>query len=80
MEKGREALVRAGWRPADIAVKIHKKRRGIARDILKEARDGGYDTLVIGRRGLSGIKEFLFGSVSNKILQMAEGMAVVLVD
>lgn len=76
----REALIQAGFRPADVVVKMRKKKRGIARDILKEARDGGYDTIVVGRRGLSGVKDFLFGSVSNKILQMAEELAVVVID
>jgi nucleotide-binding universal stress UspA family protein len=61
-------------------VRVRKKKVGIARDILKEAENGKYDTLVIGRRGITGIKQFVFGSVSNKIVQLARKIAVIVVD
>ena len=80
VKKAREGLIKAGFSPKNVSVKIRKKRRGIARDILKEAKDGKYDTLVLGRRGLTGVKEFLFGSVSNKLVHLAAGMAVIVVD
>jgi nucleotide-binding universal stress UspA family protein len=34
----------------------------------------------MGRRGLSGIKEFFLGSVSQKVLQSAKAVSVVLVN
>lgn len=80
MNQAREGLIKAGFSAKNVTVKIRKKKRGIARDILKEARDGKYDTLVVGRRGLTGVKEFLFGSVSNKLVHLATGMAVIVVD
>lgn len=48
----------------------------VVRSILKEAREGGYGSIMIGRRGISRIKRFLFGSVSNKVVQQARDMAV----
>lgn len=80
MEKAKRALIQAGFPSKNIAVKIRKKKVGIARDILKEAEQGKYTTLVIGRRGLSGIKQFLLGSVSNKIVQLAKKVSVIVVD
>jgi len=40
---------------------------GIARDILAEAREGGYNILAFGRRGSSAIKEFTLGSRAAKM-------------
>ncbi|WP_428568617.1 MAG: universal stress protein [Solidesulfovibrio sp. DCME] len=48
----------------------------IALEILRLAEDGGFGTLVVGRRGVSKQEEFLFGSVSTKIIQAAKGLAV----
>jgi nucleotide-binding universal stress UspA family protein len=80
MEKAKKVLVEAGFASKDIKTTIRKKKVGIARDILKEAQQGKYDTLVIGRRGLSGIKQFLFGSVSQKVVQLANKTSVIVVD
>lgn len=38
-----------------------------ASEIIKQANKGGYDLVVIGSRGLSGMKEYV-GSVSHKVL------------
>lgn len=40
--------------------------------ILEKSREDGCDSVVIGSRGLSGIEEFLLGSVSSKVTQYAE--------
>ncbi|MDY0220626.1 MAG: universal stress protein [Desulfobacterium sp.] len=80
INQAKEALVMAGFSPKNVKLKIRKKKKGIAQDIMKEARDGGYDTIVVGRRGLSGLKEFFMGSVSNKVVHSTDGMAVIVVD
>ncbi|MDY6952516.1 MAG: universal stress protein [Thermodesulfobacteriota bacterium] len=49
---------------------------GAAQAILKETQEGGYGTIVLGRRGISRTKRFLFGSVSNKIVQQGRDVAV----
>jgi nucleotide-binding universal stress UspA family protein len=80
MEEAKKILVKAGFHSKNIAVRLRKKKVGIARDILKEAERGKYDSIVIGRRGHSGTKQFTFGSVSNKVVQLAEKVAVIIVD
>ncbi|WP_031485311.1 universal stress protein [Maridesulfovibrio frigidus] len=45
--------------------------RSIGLDILRIREEGDYDTLVVGRRGVSKAEEFLFGSVSTKVVQSA---------
>ena len=59
-----------------IRTSLEKTASGVARTILNTAREGAFGTIVVGRRGISRAKRFLFGSVSNKIVQHARDMAV----
>ncbi|NNL41126.1 MAG: universal stress protein, partial [Desulfobacterales bacterium] len=53
--------------------------KGVARDIVKEAQSG-YNTIVLGRRGQSGIKEFILGSVSQKVFHLVKDISVLVVN
>jgi len=80
MEEAKKRLVEAGFAPKNISIRIRKKKAGIARDILKEAKAGRYDTVVMGRRGLTGIKQFVAGSVTNKMFQFAQDVTLIIVE
>jgi nucleotide-binding universal stress UspA family protein len=77
MDDARARLTKAGFQDNKISTRIETRKKGVARDILAEALSG-YDTIVMGRRGLSGIAGFFIGSVSQKILNNAEKISVVL--
>jgi nucleotide-binding universal stress UspA family protein len=77
--RARDLLVAAGFAAEAVALKIQPKKKGIARDIVAEAQQG-YDLIVLGRRGMSGIKEFLLGSVSQKVLHSVQNISVLLVN
>ena len=47
--------------------------------IIEEARTGNFDIVVLGRRGLSMLKEFLLGSVTSKVVHHLEDRAVWIV-
>ena len=47
--------------------------------IIEEARSGNFDIVVLGRRGLSMLKEFLLGSVTSKVVHHLEDRAVWIV-
>lgn len=79
MEQGKNHLVHAGFDEKHVVLKLESKKKGVARDIIEEAQSG-YDTIVLGRRGLSSIAEFLIGSVSQKVLHSAKDVSVVLVS
>jgi len=57
-----------------------ERKIGIARDILKEAQEGKYNTIAVGRRGLSATRAFVFGSISSKIVQYAKNRTVWVVE
>ncbi len=61
------------------AVKVDAKNKGISRDILAEAGTG-HDTVVMGRRGLPGIKEFIMGSVPQKVLHSVKDGSIGIVS
>jgi nucleotide-binding universal stress UspA family protein len=78
VDKAKEALVQSGFHEENISIKLETTKNGISRDIITEAKSG-YDTVVMGRRGMSGIKEFFMGSVSQKVLHSLKDMTVLLV-
>ena len=78
MEEARKLFLQAGFQEKNIITKMDSKKKGVARDILEEAQSG-YDTIVMGRRGLSGIAEFFIGSISQKVLHNAKDVSVILV-
>ena len=80
MQEAKNILVKAGIPSKNVSTKILKKKGGIVKGILKEAGHGKYDTIVIGRRPQSTINQFVFASVSNKVVQLAKKIAVIVVD
>jgi nucleotide-binding universal stress UspA family protein len=79
MKKAEDMLIRAGVSESQISQKIVDGSRSAANDILEEARNNQYGTIVMGRRGISGVQEFFMGSVSSKVLQNSTSMAVWIV-
>jgi nucleotide-binding universal stress UspA family protein len=69
-------LIELGLKPERVTGKVVSNVATRAGCIIEEARNGGYGTIVVGRRGLSRVEEFFMGRVSNKILQIAKDMAV----
>ena len=79
LQKARKKLVAAGFVDQNIIIKAKNKKKGVARDIVQEAQSG-YNTIVLGRRGQSGIKEFLLGSVSQKVFHLVKDISVLVVN
>jgi len=77
LQEYRSILLAAGFPAA--AVDLHTPRRycpSMAECILSERENRDYSTIVIGRQGLSRKEEFLFGSISNKIVSHARECTV----
>jgi len=57
--------------PEGVSVDV-KIRQGVPyREIVQEAEDGEYDLIVLGARGKSRLKEFLYGSNAEKVVRRA---------
>jgi nucleotide-binding universal stress UspA family protein len=80
VKKAHELLTKAGVPKDAVVDKFKPKYYDVAEDILKEAEAGGFDTVVMGRRGLGLAKSLLLGSVTQKVAQNAKGCAVTVVE
>jgi nucleotide-binding universal stress UspA family protein len=79
VKKAFNRLTQAGIAQDGVVNKFKPKYYDVAEDILKEADDGKFDTIVMGRRGLGMAKSVLLGSVTQKVVQTAKGCAVTIV-
>jgi 2,4-dienoyl-CoA reductase-like NADH-dependent reductase (Old Yellow Enzyme family)/nucleotide-binding universal stress UspA family protein len=76
-----QALLKAtGMGEEDIDIKVRVEHNGIEEDILEELKEGGYGSIVLGRRGMSRTQQLLFGSISNYIVHHAKNCGVWVID
>ena len=80
VKKAHSRLNQAGIPKDAVTNKFKPKGYDVAEDILNEAETGGFDTIVMGRRGLGMAKTLLLGSVTSKVVQKAKGCAVTTVE
>ena len=78
--KAIETLTVRNIAPDKIMKKTISDSTDVADSILEQARDGGYQTLVVGRRGLSRVSRVFMGSVTTKIINHGAGVAVCVVE
>jgi nucleotide-binding universal stress UspA family protein len=77
----RQILIRAGFDEKDITVRSTMRYcPSMAECILAERDETEYSTIVVGRQGLSRSEEFLFGSISSKIVTHARNCTVWVVE
>ena len=74
VEEGEEILRRGVELAKSLGLEADRRLgKGIpAEEILRVAEEEGVDLIVIGSRGLSGVKAFLLGSVSDKVSHHAK--------
>ena len=81
LEDYRQILIREGFDPDDISVQSTLRYcPSLSECILAEQDKTRYSTLVVGRKGLSRSEEFLFGSISSKIVTHARNCTVWVVE
>jgi nucleotide-binding universal stress UspA family protein len=71
INEAKRRLGKAGLSEEQISSEILTYQKSRAAAIVNAATKGGYDTIVLGKRGLTPVGEFKMGRVSRKILQFA---------
>jgi nucleotide-binding universal stress UspA family protein len=79
-EQAESRLIRSGFPKGQVKTRIITGAGSRAETIVKTAREEGYGTVVVGRRGLSRVTEFFMGRVGNKVVQLAKGQTVWVVS
>jgi nucleotide-binding universal stress UspA family protein len=81
LEDYRKVLTAHGFAAEDVKVELKLRScLSLAECILKEGQSSGCDTIVVGRQGLSRSEEFLFGSISSKIVTHGDRCTVWVVE
>jgi len=81
IEEYRQILIESGFTADAVETRIPLRNcPSMAECILHERNVGGYTTIVVGRQGLSRKEEFLFGSISSKIVSHARQCTVWVVE
>jgi nucleotide-binding universal stress UspA family protein len=76
IEKAKAKLVESGFKTHSVSSKIIIGAFSRAGAITQEARQAGYGTIVLGRRGISRLQEFFIGRVTNKVIHLAKDRSV----
>lgn len=80
LDDAAERLSKAGIPQGRITKKIITGAESRSGSIVDEARKGDYGTIVLGRRGLSKVKQFSIGRVAHRVAQLATGSSVWIVN
>ena len=67
MESARQLFLDRGMPENAVSAKIQERQVGIARDIIHESQRE-YNAVILGRWGMSLLKDFLWGSIAEKII------------
>lgn len=74
LDESKALLCESGFNPAQVECRLASKQLGTVKDILREAGRGGYDALVLGRRGYALFESVLADSVSREIVARDSGL------
>ena len=81
LEEYRQILIGEGFHPNDVSLRSPTRYcPSMAECIMAERDEREYGTIVVGRQGLSRTEEFIFGSISSKIVTHARNCTVWVVE
>jgi len=76
LEKAKGILIQEGFAESDIDIKISPRDQGIARDIIKESRNG-YTAVILRRRGTTHLP-LIMGGVATKVVERNDAIPMII--
>jgi nucleotide-binding universal stress UspA family protein len=80
LKRAAHHLVRHGLPKDHVTTAVELSRGGVANDLVKIARSGYYDALLVGRRGIGRLQALIMGSVTKTILEKCWDIPIWVVD
>ena len=80
LQKTVRVLKEGGIPESQVKTRSSAQVVGVARDIIREADAGRYDAVLIGKKGMGWLEEHFLGTISNKLLELAEGRPLWVVE
>jgi nucleotide-binding universal stress UspA family protein len=77
-EKAMKILTNAGFLEEAVCVKTQTKRAGVLKDIIQESYQN-YSAVVVGRTGVSRLKDLIFGSMAPKLADKIKHIPTIIV-
>lgn len=78
MLQAKQLLMKSGVPEESIEIKVQNRKAGIARDIIREARNR-YGAVVARRRGAGALRRMVLGSVAAKLIEKIVFLPLILV-
>ena len=78
-EEAQTRLLKAGYKPDHIHTEVVSGVESRAMAMIQFARQNDVGTLIMGRRGLSRVEDFIMGRVGHKIVNTVRNRAVWIV-
>jgi nucleotide-binding universal stress UspA family protein len=72
-----KAVARAKAVKPDLAISWQLREGDPALEIVDVAKEGGFDVIVVGHKGMGRVKEFFLGSISEKVAHLAPCPVVI---
>jgi len=80
LHKAVDRLGRNGIAPEQVTTEVKISTTNPAAEVLNVARKGMFDAVVLGRRGVSKLEEFIMGSVSSTMFEKCHDVPIWIVD
>jgi len=78
LEQVKKILIAGGFSEQSVEIRFHHLEKGVARDIIEEAKNG-YSAVVMRRRGMGALTSIILGSVAVKLLQSLTFIPIIIV-
>jgi nucleotide-binding universal stress UspA family protein len=80
IEQASQELLRAGIDVSRVHIKYLEGQENVPKDLVNQIVEGGYGTVIVGRRGQSNIRDFFFGRVSSTLVNHLQNRTVIVVE